>query len=88
MYFTSVHPTGLGLQRMDGIFSASASLSYPTLYNIEMDPHEDIQVAAQFPWVQGFVFKEIDKYKDTLKKYPNPPPPNITKIPAPEFQKL
>ncbi len=87
MYMTYIHPTGLGPQRLGGVLSASASLAYPTLYNIEMDPHEDIQVAAQFPWVQGIVFKEIDKYKETLKKYPNPPPPNITKIPGPVIEK-
>jgi len=88
MYLTDIQPTGNGPQRLSGVHSASASLAYPTLYNIEMDPHEDIQVAAQFPWVMGPAFKEIDKYKKTLKKYPNPPPPNITKIPAPELKKL
>lgn len=88
MYLTDIHTTGSGPQRLSGVLSASASLAYPTLYNIEMDPHEDIQVAAQFPWVQGIAFKEIDKYKKTLKKYPNPPPPNITKIPAPGLQKF
>ncbi len=86
MYMTDIHPTGIASQRLSGVLSASSSLTYPTLYNIEMDPHEDIQVPAQFPWVQGAVFEEIDKYKKTLKKYPNPPPPNITKIPAPELK--
>jgi hypothetical protein len=51
-----------------------------------MDPHEDIQMPAQFPWFQVFVFKEIERYQETLKKYPNPPPPNITKIPPPELK--
>jgi arylsulfatase len=88
VYMTDIHPTGIGSQRLPGIFSAFASLSYPTLYNIEMDPHEDIQVAGQFAWVLTPAFKEIDKYKKTLKKYPNPPPPNLTKIPAPELKKF
>jgi len=86
-YMCDVHPTGIGLQRMPGIFSAFASLSYPTLYNIEMDPHEDLQVAGQFAWVLTPVNKVIEEYTETLKKYPNPPPPNLTKFPAPELKK-
>jgi len=39
MYFTDVHPTGIGPQRQPGIFSTSAPMAgYPTGYNIEMDP--------------------------------------------------
>jgi len=26
---------------------------YPKIYNIEMDPHEDLIVAAMFGWVSG-----------------------------------
>ena len=51
MYFTDVHPTGIGPQRQPGMFSASAPMAgYPKIYNIEMDPHEDLQVAALFGW--------------------------------------
>ena len=47
MYFTDVHPTGIGPQRNPGMFSASAPMAgYPKIYNIEMDPHEDLQVGA------------------------------------------
>jgi arylsulfatase len=47
IYFTDVHPTGNGPQREPGIFSASASLAgYPKVYNIEMDPHEDLVVGG------------------------------------------
>jgi arylsulfatase len=43
IYFTDIHPTGIGPQRQPGIFSASAPMAgYPKLYNIEMDPHEDL----------------------------------------------
>ena len=43
MYFTDVHPTGIGPQRQPGMFSASAPMAgYPKVYNIEMDPHEDL----------------------------------------------
>ena len=51
MYFTDVHPTGIGPQRQPGMFSASAPMAgYPKVYNIEMDPHEDLQVGALFGW--------------------------------------
>jgi hypothetical protein len=40
MYFTDVHPTGIGPQRLDGLGSANAPMAgYPKVYNIEMDPH-------------------------------------------------
>ena len=63
------------------MFSASAPLAgYPTVYNIEMDPHEDLQVAALFGWTLGPALEVVEKYKETLKKYPNPPAPNLTKF--------
>ena len=76
MYFTDVHPTGIGPQRQPGMFSASAPMAgYPKVYNIEMDPHEDLQVAALFGWTLGRPLEVVEKYKETLKKYPNPPAP-------------
>ena len=81
IYFTDVHPTGNGPQREPGIFSASASLAgYPKVYNIEMDPHEDLVVGGLFSWVSGPALKAVDEYLETIKKYPNPPAPNITQF--------
>ena len=81
IYFTDVHPTGSGPQREPGIFSASASLAgYPKVYNIEMDPHEDLVVGGLFSWVSGPALKAVDEYLETVKKYPNPPAPNITQF--------
>jgi hypothetical protein len=81
IYFTDVHPTGIGPQRQPGMFSASAPMAgYPKIYNIEMDPHEDLIVAAMFGWVSGPALKTVDEYMATLKRYPNPPPPNITQF--------
>jgi arylsulfatase len=81
IYFTDVHPTGIGPQRQPGMFSASAPMAgYPKIYNIEMDPHEDLIVAAMFGWVSGPALKIVDEYLATLKRYPNPPPPNITQF--------
>ena len=79
MYFTDVQPTGIGPQRQPGMFSSSAPMAgYPKIYNIQMDPHEDLQVGALFGWTFGPMFEEVEKYLESVKKYPNPPAPNIT----------
>jgi arylsulfatase len=63
------------------MFSASAPMAgYPRIYNIEMDPHEDLIVGALFGWVSGPALKTVEEYLATLKKYPNPPAPNITQF--------
>jgi arylsulfatase A-like enzyme len=81
MYFTDIHPTGIGPQRDPGMFSASAPMAgYPKIYNIEMDPHEDLQVGALFGWAAGPALEVVEKYKETLKKYPNPPAGNLTRF--------
>jgi hypothetical protein len=81
IYFTDVHPTGIGPQRQPGMFSASAPMAgYPRVYNIEMDPHEDLVVGALFGWTAGPALEAVNKYLDSVKKYPNPPPPNITQF--------
>jgi len=79
MYFTDVQPTGTGPQRQPGIFSSSAPMAgYPKLYNVQMDPHEDLQLGALFGWTFGPMFEVVEKYLESLKEYPNPPAPNIT----------
>jgi arylsulfatase A-like enzyme len=81
IYFTDIHPTGIGPQRQPGIFSASAPMAgYPKIYNIEMDPHEDLVVGALFGWVTGPALKAVEEYLESVKKYPNPPAPNITRF--------
>jgi len=81
MYFTDVHPTGIGPQHEPGLFSASAPMAgYPKIYNIEMDPHEDLVVGALFGWTAGPMLEVVEKYKETLKKYPNPPAGNLTRF--------
>ena len=80
-YFTDVHPTGIGPQREPGMFSASAPMAgYPKVYNIEMDPHEDLQVGALFGWAAAPALEVVEKYLESVKKYPNPPAPNITRF--------
>jgi arylsulfatase A-like enzyme len=79
IYFTDIHPTGTGPQRQPGIYSASVPMAgYPKVYNIEMDPHEDLVVAGLYGWVADPALKAAEEYLASVKKYPNPPPPNIT----------
>ena len=81
VYFTDVHPTGIGPQRQPGLFSSSAAMAgYPRMYNIEMDPHEDLNVGGLFGWVAGPPLEVVRKYYETLKKYPNPRAPDITQF--------
>ena len=81
VYFTDVHPTGIGPQRQPGMFSASAPMAgYPKVYNIEMDPHEDLKVAGLFGWTAGPELEVVEKYLESVKKYPNPPAANITQF--------
>jgi hypothetical protein len=69
MYFTDVHPTGIGPQRQPGMFSASAPMAgYPKVYNIEMDAHEDLQIGALFGWTVSSGLEVVEKYKETLRR--------------------
>jgi hypothetical protein len=54
-------------------------VGYPKVYNIEMDPHEDLIVGGLFGWVSP-ALKVVEEYLETVKKYPNPPAPNITQF--------
>lgn len=80
-YFTDIHPSGAGPQRQPGIFSASAPMAgYPRVFNIEMDPHEDLVVGGLFGWVSGPTLKAVEDYLQSVKRHPNPPAPNITRF--------
>ena len=79
IYFTDIEPTGIGPQRLPGMESSNAEMAgYPKVYNIEMDPHEDLDVAGLFGWVADPALEAVRKYEESVKKYPNPPAPNIT----------
>jgi arylsulfatase A-like enzyme len=81
LYFTDVYPTGSGTQRLGGVASASVPMAgYPKLFNIEMDPHEKLNVGGLFAWAVAPALKAVEEYKSSLKKYPNPEAANITKF--------
>jgi arylsulfatase len=82
IYFTDVHPTGIGPQRLPGMESANTAMAgYPKAYNIEMDPHEDLNVLCLYGWVVDPALEAVLAYERSLKDHPNPPPPpNITRF--------
>jgi len=81
IYFTDIYPTGIGPQRQPGPGSASAPLAgYPKIFNIEMDPHEDLNVFGLFPFVGEPALKVVEEYMASVKKYPNPPAANMTRF--------
>ena len=79
VYFTDIHPTGIGPQVLGGMQSANAPMSgYPKVYDIEMDPHEDLNVSVLYTVLWGPALQIVRAYEETLKKYPNPPAPDLT----------
>jgi arylsulfatase len=78
IYFKDMKLTGTGQQMLGGIFADISGLSYPKVYNIEMDPHEDLNVGGIQFWPMQEAFKSINEYLASLKKYPNPPAINFT----------
>jgi arylsulfatase len=50
----------------------------PDLYNIEMDPCEQINITADNAWVFRHYLRIVGEYKKSLEKYPNPPGVSLT----------
>jgi arylsulfatase A-like enzyme len=80
VYFRDMQLTGTGQQKLGGIYTNSSPMYYPKVYNIEMDPHEDLDVAGYQLWILEFAFAPIREYLESLKKYPNPPAANLTRF--------
>jgi arylsulfatase len=78
IYFRDMKLTGTGPQMIGGIFIDISGLSFPKVYNIEMDPHEDLNVGGINLWPMQEAFKTVNEYLASLKKYPNPPAINFT----------
>jgi arylsulfatase len=79
VYLTDMHPTGIGPQRLAGTMSANSPMGgYPKTYNIEMDPHEDLNVSLLFPMALVPALAAIRAFERSIKKYPVPPAPNVT----------
>ncbi len=77
MYFRDMNRTGTGQQMLGGIMANSTPMYYPKVYNIEMDPHEDLQL-VNYESISVNAFKAIQEYLASVKRFPNPPPANLT----------
>lgn len=75
--------TGSGPQRLGGADTGLVNMSYPSVYNVEMGPHEDPNVSGNFIFAMSPALKVIQDYMATLKAHPNPPPANITNFSNP-----
>jgi hypothetical protein len=81
VYYRDIHATGEGAQRLGGFESASSEMNgYPKIFNIEMDPGEQLNVAFLFPWVLDPALKAVLEYERSVKSHPNPPAPNVTRF--------
>jgi arylsulfatase len=83
VYFSDMHPTGEGPQRIGGLASSDAPMAgYPRVYNIESDPHEDLNIVAFNGWITGQYLQTVVEYERSVKEHPNPPAPNLTRFTA------
>lgn len=51
---------------------------YPEIYNIEADPREERNVAAENAWLVVPYMQLVSEYRKSLEKFPNPPAANLT----------
>ncbi len=70
--------TGNGQLQLGGADTGLVNMSYPSVYNVEMDPHEDLNVSGNFIWAMEPALKAVVEYEATLKDHPNPPAANVT----------
>jgi arylsulfatase len=83
-YFTDMHPTGAGgPQVVGGLASSSGEMAgYPKIFNVEANPREDLNISGIWGWLADPVIKTVEEYEASVKKYPNPTAPNITRFRA------
>ena len=77
-YFKDMALTGTGQQMLGGLYTTASPMYFPKVYNVEMDPREDLNVGGIYVFMVGAVYEAIGKYEASVKKYPNPPAPNLT----------
>ena len=46
----------------------------------EVLTYEDVNVGGIYMWVAEFGLKAVKQYGESVKKYPNPPAPNLTRF--------
>jgi hypothetical protein len=63
---------------LGGMYVTNGAMWFPKVYNIEMDPHEDLNLGGITVFMAGPAYQAIKAYEESIKKYPNPPAPNMT----------
>ena len=53
---------------------------YLSIFNIERDQREEVNIGADTGWVVGEYLKLIAEYQKSLEKYPNPKAVNMTQF--------
>jgi arylsulfatase A-like enzyme len=83
-YFADVAPGRSGWSGshlLAGTGCSAAPLNgYPKVFNIEADPREERNIGTMYEWVIGPTLTVVEEYKASLRRYPNPPPANITRF--------
>jgi arylsulfatase len=79
-YFKDMQLTGTGQQMLGGMYANSCDLYFPKVYNIEMDPHEDLNLGGMAVFMMDPAFKEIRRYEESVKEFPNLPCANLTRF--------
>ena len=81
IYPVIIEPTGNNPAVGGYLGTMKETAGFPQIFNIEADPKERVDVAANGSgWVMGPYNQIVAAYKKTLEKYPNPPVPNMTKL--------
>jgi len=81
-YFKDMHLTGTGQQMLGGMYESFGQTYFPKIYNIEMDPHEDLNIGGITIFMTAPVYRVIAAYQESVKKYPNPPSADLTNFRA------
>ncbi|MBK5356568.1 arylsulfatase [Pseudomonas sp. TH41] len=70
-----------GNPAMAGAAGYRAELNgYPSIFNVEQDPREEVNTVAVNGWVIAPYMKLIGEYLKSLEQYPNPKAVNLTKF--------
>ena len=62
----------------EGLLSLRVEANAPEMYNIEMDPREQINISNENAWLLGPWFRIIAEYNQSLREFPNPPGVTLT----------
>jgi len=62
------------------MYVTSNDLYFPKVYNIEMDPHEDLNLGGITVFMAGPAFEVVRKYEESVKEHPNRPCANLTRF--------